>query len=161
MSEIRSSRGKLAWMVAALVLAVIAGISWKNALTAQKHLRTYREQYEIIHGEMDSLKYFLESLAELVRERPGLTSWEIEELKRKGLPDPATDIAADLSIRKDLIPFEGVLGGTMEFYDIHVLTSRWVLAHAEDGHVAGHLLLEYKVSDTGKISWKVLRAYMD
>jgi len=56
------------------------------------------------------------------------------------------------------------MGGTMGFYsqkDIHVLTSRWVLASFEDGHIGGRMLLEYDVSSGGEIQWKVISAYLD
>jgi hypothetical protein len=158
MSETRSSRGRFAWMAAALILAVIAGLSWRHLMRVEKLVSTYRDQYQMIQGQMN---YLLENLAEQARERQGLASWEVEELREKGLTDPATDIAADLAARKDLVPFEGVLGGTMEFRDIEILTSRWVLGYVEDGHLTGHVLLEYEVSGDGKISWKLLRAYMD
>jgi hypothetical protein len=161
MSEMSSNRGRFAWMATALILAVIMGFSWMHMRRVERLLSAYRDQYEMIHREMDSLGYLLENLTEAARERSGLTSWEVEELRQKGLADPAADIARDLAARKDLVPFEGVLGGTMEFYDIQVLTSRWVLGHVEDGHLMGHMLLEYEVSDDGKISWKLLRAYMD
>jgi len=64
----------------------------------------------------------------------------------------------------ELIPYGGVLGGTMGFWsesDIHVLTLKWVFASFDDGHILEHMLLEYKVSDDGKISWKVLASYLD
>ena len=65
---------------------------------------------------------------------------------------------------RELIPYEGVMGGTMGFYsqkDIHILSSRWVLAAFEDGHIGGHMLLEYRVDPGGKIHWRVIVAYLD
>ena len=65
---------------------------------------------------------------------------------------------------RELIPYEGVLGGQMGFYDengIQILDSRWVLADFEDGHIAGRMLLEYQVSNEGQISWKVLNSYLE
>lgn len=87
-----------------------------------------------------------------------LTSKEIESLKRRGLEDPYRDIVDDLVKHHELIPYEGVLGGQMLFsrkYTV-VLGPRRVLAYYDDGHIDGHMLLEYEVSDQGMISWRLL-----
>jgi hypothetical protein len=93
-----------------------------------------------------------------------LSSWDIAQLKRRGISNPEEDLAADLMQHRELIPYKGVMGGTMGFYskqDIHVLNTRWVLASFEDGHIGGNMLLEYAVSPGGEIQWKVISAYLD
>jgi len=92
-----------------------------------------------------------------------LFSWDVQAMKKKGLHDPVGEIIADLKQHRELIPYKGVLGGTMNFYDdskIWVLTKKWVLAYFEDGHVAGYLLLEYEVTQGGKIIWKTVASYI-
>ena len=44
--------------------------------------------------------------------------------------------------------------------DIHILTSKWVFAYFDDGHLSGYMLLDYKVSDEGIITWKVIVSYL-
>lgn len=71
------------------------------------------------------------------------------------------ELKRDLMDREDLIPFEGRLGGTMDFYDpdgIRILSDRWVHARFDDGHVQGEMLLEYSVATDGAIRWRVLEA---
>ena len=88
-----------------------------------------------------------------------LTSRDRVQLQRS-----QEDIVSDLMGHKELIPYKGVMGGAMGFYsqnDIHVLTSRWVLASFEDGHIGGQMLLEYVISPSGEIQWKVISAYLD
>jgi uncharacterized coiled-coil protein SlyX len=68
----------------------------------------------------------------------------------------------DLKQRQDLIPYEGVLGGTMGFYDenqIRILNHRWVYAHFEDGHIGGEILLKYNISEDGNIKWEVIDSF--
>ena len=92
-----------------------------------------------------------------------LLAWDIQAMKKKGLADPVRDIIADLKQHRELIPYKGTLGGTMNFYDdgkIWILTKKWVLAYFEDGHVAGYLLLEYDVSQGGRIAWKTIASYL-
>jgi len=93
-----------------------------------------------------------------------LTSWELARLKERGLENPVTALAEDLMNHSELIPYKGVMGGKMGFYskkDIHLVTSRWVVATFEDGHVRGRMLLEYTVTTEGKIYWRVLSAYLE
>jgi hypothetical protein len=83
------------------------------------------------------------------------------DLKINNMNYPISYLKKDLIKRKDLIPFTGVLGGIMGFYDensIHVLNYKWIYAHFEDGHIGGEILLEYKILEDGKINWKVIDA---
>lgn len=106
-----------------------------------------------------------DSLARLASRVPaGLPdSEDIRALQAHGLADPVADLRADLHRHPELIPFPGVLGGTMGFYDpsgIQLLNDHWVLAGFEDGHVAGEMLLEFRVRD-GRIAWRRLAARLN
>jgi hypothetical protein len=93
-----------------------------------------------------------------------LSESHLNGLREKGLENPVDDLIADLLEHAELIPYKGVMGGTMGFYskkDIHILTPRWVLATFEDGHIKGHMLLEYTVAPGGQIYWKVVSASLD
>lgn len=84
------------------------------------------------------------------------------DLKTNNIDDLISHLKTDLKERKDLIPYKGVLGGTMGFYDdksIHILNYKWVYAHFEDGHIGGEMLLEYDISEDGKINWKVIASF--
>jgi len=84
------------------------------------------------------------------------------DLKTNNIEDLISHLKTDLKERKDLIPYKGVLGGTMGFYDknrIHILNYKWVYAHFEDGHIGGEMLLEYDISEDGKINWKVIASF--
>ncbi len=86
-----------------------------------------------------------------------LNSLDIEKIKKKGLLNPVQDIISNLVKHRELIPYKGVLGGTMGFYsrkNIWLLTNKWALAYFEDGHIGGYLLLEYNISNNGDIKWK-------
>jgi hypothetical protein len=85
-----------------------------------------------------------------------LISFFIERFKEKGLSNPVQDIVSDLMKHPELIPYKAKAGGEMHFYEkeIWILNEKWVYAYFEDGHFAGYLLLEYSISDEGKINWK-------
>jgi hypothetical protein len=129
----------------------------------KRQLHNVRKYNRQLLTKIEDLKSSIDRYEELLKRKPGLEGWEIEELKRKGLKDPVKDIALDLMRHDELIPYEGVLGGKMGFYSeegIWILTERWVLAYFEDGHIGGYMLLEYEVSSDGKISWRVIDSYL-
>lgn len=120
----------------------LAGIESKYSLsqTTIGHLRK----------KMAEIKHILQSLP------------ATPDLEFNSIQNPISYIRKDLMKRSDLIPLEGVLGGTTGFYDenrIHVLNYKWVYAHFEDGHIGGEILLEYGISEDGKINWKVIASY--
>ena len=89
--------------------------------------------------------------------------WLIAAVSIDNTPEPHKDMINDLRKHPELIPFDGVLGGTMGFYDpegIHILSDRWVFAGFDDGHINGYMLLSYSINDE-KISWEVIDSYLD
>lgn len=91
-----------------------------------------------------------------------LDEFQVEELKTEGLDDPARELRASLESRPDLIPFPGVLGGTMSFSEPYIILLRrpHVFAEFDDGHISGRMLLSYTVTN-GKIEWKRLWAELE
>ncbi len=111
----------------------------------------------------DSTKYLLQLNKRNLQGNSGLTLRDIKLFKEKGLSDPVKEIIADLTRHNELIPYKGVLGGTMRFYDreIYVLNNKWVFAYFEDGHYGGQMLLNYDVSDSAGIKWTKIAAERD
>jgi hypothetical protein len=94
---------------------------------------------------------------------PQLQEFEIMQLKQKGLKDPVKDLRSDLMKRQELIPYKGVLGGTMGFYseeNIHIISSKWAAASFDDGHKGGIMLLKYSIQKDGKIRWTVMDSFL-
>jgi len=117
----------------------------------QQENRDYATQVEGLKGDIEKL------------ELANYDKTTILELKRKGFTGQLKDIVEDLKMHTELIPYKGILGGTMGFYgdnDIHVLTNRWVFAYFQDGHISGYMLLRYDINN-GSIAWKVIDSYLD
>lgn len=75
-------------------------------------------------------------------------------------PNPRETILEDLLSQRDLLPWEGVLGGTMKIQDprdVWFLGPSWCMAYVEDGHIGGYMLLSYEMGKP-KVSWKLLDA---
>jgi len=81
---------------------------------------------------------------------------DTEELKREGLPNPASQLRDSLAAHRELIPYDGVLGGTMSFDEILLLKPPFAFAQFDDGHIDGAMLLEYKVVGPSRVRWKRL-----
>jgi hypothetical protein len=83
---------------------------------------------------------------------------DIAQLKQQGLDDPPRQLRASLIAHPKLIPYPGELGGTMGFDEdsIVLLAPSFAFAEFDDGHVGGHMLLEYSVHPGAKIDWKVV-----
>jgi hypothetical protein len=135
-------------------------------------------EYAAVTAVLDSLRAAISSLdgqepnapfwyeqAKRARESQGmlLGEVEIEILQTKGLDDPVNELRDDLAAHTELIPYEGVRGGKMRFvrHTIAILSTRWVYAEFEDGHVSGDCLLEYDVGGDGTITWKMISAGLD
>jgi hypothetical protein len=72
----------------------------------------------------------------------------------KDFQDPKKHITEALKQQKDLIPLDPVLGGTMEFRQVQVITENWVLAIYDDGHVQGKSIFEYELKENNKVTFK-------
>ncbi len=145
--------------IAALLLAaiVIGALLWQN-MRLTGALEQGAEHLAEIEQQLANRSITPPPEEAKVDKAPLLTPPERRQLRRAGLGEPEIDLRASLMSRPDLISSKGVLGGRMGFHDpdqIHILSDRWVLAGFDDGHRAGKLLLEYRVSK-GQIDWKVL-----
>jgi hypothetical protein len=81
---------------------------------------------------------------------------DVAELQRRGLADPPGQLRDSLEAHPEMIPYAGVLGGTMRFNDVVLLRPSFAFAEFDDGHIDGAMLLEYQVADGGRITWKRL-----
>lgn len=121
------------------------------------------EQEKGLRSEIAALYDKLELADKKLESLPQIQAYEIEELKKKGLKDPVKDLKTDLLNHKEIIPHKGVLGGTMGFMTeehIHVISSKWVAAYFEDGHINGIMLLKYNILKDGKIRWTVMDSFL-
>ena len=152
--------------IALLIALAITALWWQ---LAEKRARFEWKRAEAaatrVHALEDSLR--AQSLRQLYPPpaRSGLIqNEEIVTLKRLGLSDPYRQLPASLADHPELIPYPGVLGGTMAFHDLDdviLLAGRWVVAPFDDGHVLGYGLFEYQVTPGGHIHWKRVAARMD
>jgi hypothetical protein len=87
-----------------------------------------------------------------------LGSVERDWLRRAGFTAPAESLRADLLRHPELVPTEGVVGGTMAFRPdaIYLLPGGHVWAIADDGHIETAILLRYSVQRDTTVRWSVV-----
>lgn len=74
----------------------------------------------------------------------------------QGITNPEEFVENALRKRTDLIPFEAVMGGTMNFGKIQLLGNKWIIADYSDGHIQGRSIYEYRIDDKKALIFKIL-----
>lgn len=164
--DIRMLRSRRFLLVAlfTIQLFVIYVISLQKTWYEQK-LKDAMERLHVLDAEVEYLKSVaLPQTGKQISGNSLLSAAELSILRSQGLQDPVKDITTNLIRNRDIIPYPGMAGGRMSFYNarnIYILSGNWVFAVFEDGHVTGKILLEYNIDDNGNISWKVIDSYLD
>jgi len=173
MASILSKRERVIWIssvtvIAAISILVIAKYQITLNLVNQRVLELDAEKANWMQREANltsqaaDLITQSEEYSQLISTFPANNPDIINGLKRQGFDGNVQDIINDLIKHDELIPYAGVLGGKMGFYNkekIYVLSDKWVYAHFDDGHINGYMLLSYSVNN-GTISWKVIDSYL-
>lgn len=133
---------------------------------AQLQVQLSKAEAEILalDQELSDLKV---ELLKVQAERPAtegqplvlLHEGDLMDLRAQGLTEPVADLVQALQERSDLIPYPGVLGGTMAFDPPEgwVISRPWILVSFNDGHVGGRAIYHYTVAD-GKVEFTLVEA---
>lgn len=133
----------------------------KSEINMQRKINNELTQdYNLLVKTNQELKIKNEELIKKIECLTILDGASMSGLKDQGINDYNV-ITEDLYIHPELIPFDGVLGGTMQFTNIYLLNDNWVYARFEDGHIQGYGLYEFGIDEDLSISWKVIKAILD
>ena len=91
-----------------------------------------------------------------------LPDYVLDGLVDHGFKTPLA-LLEDLATHDELLPVEGVLGGTMKWWPEYsvVLNEKYVFGYFEDGHILGYALLKYSFDKDDNLKWQVIDTYMD
>jgi cell division protein FtsL len=91
-----------------------------------------------------------------------LPDYVLEGLVNHGFKTPLA-LLEDLATHDELLPVEGVLGGSMKWWPEYsvVLNEKYVFGYFEDGHILGYALLKYSFDKDDNLKWQVIDTYMD
>ena len=155
---------RILWMSFSVILlfASLVSISKskKEAANSSRRLKIMFKREADLRNEIELLNGTIEEARSA-----SLKGYELQELKKRGLKHPGTDLFADLVRHENLMPDKGAMGGRRGYYypdTARILNGRWFLGSFRNGnHLGGEALLQYKVSPSGKISWKLIDAYWE
>ncbi len=85
-----------------------------------------------------------------------ITNYDGEDAINRGIKNPEEFIETSLRNKPELIPMDGVLGGTMRFGNIQLLSGKWLIADFNDGHIEGKGLYKYTIKNNGSLEFKLL-----
>lgn len=137
-----------------ILLMGVSGVIFMRYLEVNEQNRALREE----------LLQAAEEIHRIREERPfgsppvGFPQPDWDDLRKREIPDPRSWLVENLVSREDLIPWEGIHGGTMKIYDpslVWFVGPRWCIAWVEDGHIGGFMLLRFQ-EDDGKPQWLLL-----
>lgn len=83
-------------------------------------------------------------------------TYDRKEFIKSGIEDPAEFIKNALRKRPELIPLKAVLGGTMRFGNIQILSDKWLIADFNDGHIEGKALYKYELKSNNTMEYQLL-----
>lgn len=134
-----------------LILVLLLAASAGTALYFQRQAKIASEGAAELMRQVDELKHLLDS------SRIPEPEWE-QIGKALKTAEPEALLRSSLLARQDLIPWKGVLGGTMAIPgpdSIWFFAPAWALAYVEDGHIAGYLLFRFRISGNG-VTWTLI-----
>jgi len=148
---------------AILLLAGILILSCKDAVEQPEDLSDKTVQLTLkndsLKKEITLLKSLNDSLSKLGQAGENLwfdKDFNGAHLTRQGIKNPEEFVENALRKRTDLIPFEAVLGGTMNYGKIQLLGNKWIIADYSDGHIQGRSIYEYRLNDKKELIFKIL-----
>jgi len=150
-------KGKSSVLLASLLLSlsVVSGIVFLRYRDVNNQNRMLRVALREATDEIQRMK----GEGPIEGSPLGVPQPDWARLKKEGRPDPRCWLVKDLLAREDLIPWEGIHGGTMKIYDpslVWFTGPKWCVAWAEDGHIGGFMLLRFEEGDDEKPRWRLL-----
>ncbi|TFV94372.1 hypothetical protein E4S40_10120 [Algoriphagus kandeliae] len=146
-----------------LYLCVMALLIMGCSNSTQEELQLEIDELQKKNEVLNTRVRELEMNNELIQKE--LTYWydDYDEIyfKSKGIENPVEFVDSSLRAAPELIPLKAVLGGTMHFSKIQLLSKCWLIADYEDGHILGRSLYEFELQENGKLKFKLIQSIKD
>ena len=143
-------------------------IDKQEYLEMNDHLRldkaTYdqvSEDYISLTDAYDRLKITFEDYKAYHELGQCFTSYAGRSISYRNPGYDTSEIVASLRSKPDLIGISGVLGGTMMFENIQLISNRLAWAQFSDGHILGEGIYQYWIGTDGQWHWERVLEYLD
>lgn len=122
-----------------------------------RDMETKDMQLDSLSRELAKYKRTSDSLKALIEKGDIAAKYPIYYGKEfDSIENPERRIKNALQNRSELIPLEPVVGGTMAFREVKVLTEDWVLGIYDDGHIQGKSIYKYTLQPDGTIGFDLI-----
>lgn len=118
-------------------------------------VKKLRQENNRLQQQIDSLNTALQE-AQSIQDYWFHPENEGAVFSEKGIKNPKKAIEDALRGKPELIPMEAVLGGTMRFGNIEILSDKWVIADYDDGHVTGKSIYRYQLTNNKTFTFELL-----
>lgn len=129
-----------------LCLVLLTASCQNNGADDSQQLRI-----DSLESEIASLKRANDTLSDHLMTKSFLTKDYPEYFDT--IPEPEKFILNDLQEKPELIPVEGVLGGTMRFTTVTFINGELLVAGFEDGHNMGKAVYTYRITKKGDLTY--------
>lgn len=84
--------------------------------------------------------------------------YDANALLNIGINNPKEFIIKSLRAKPEIIPIKGVLGGTMRFGNVEILSHKWIIADFDDGHILGSAIFRYYLNDKKELEFQLIES---
>ena len=120
----------------------------------EREMEDTEMRLDSLSRELEEYKHTADSLNALIEKGDIAAEYPIYFGKEfDSIEDPNEFIKSALKEQPEKIPLEPVVGGSMEFREIKVLTNDWVLGIYDDGHIQGKSIYKYRLQPSGNVEF--------
>ena len=146
------------WLVI-LVFAVLVGCSVEAENELKSENTSLINQVHKLNIRISSLESKLDSLTKMNQYWFG--DYEKQSFENSGITNIESLIDSSLRAKPELIPIDAILGGTMSFGQIQLLSSNWLVAEYDDGHIMGRALYSFEMDENNKVNFELITSKED
>lgn len=155
--NIRTNMKNLLTILIVSIAAAGCGDSETSIVESNLEVDSLRTINKSIILERDSLLKSIESL------NKDITYWfnqkyDGDNFNEKGINNPKEYLWDALNKKPELIPMDAVLGGTMNYGNLEILSSEWLIVEYDDGHVIGKVIFEYHLGEKDEVTFKLIKS---
>lgn len=137
------------FFIVALLLISATGCQDK-----EREMDDTQMQLDSLARELEQYKHTADSLKALIEKGDIAANYPIYFGKEfDSIKDPKEFIKNSLKEHPEQIPLKPVVGGTMAFREVKVLTNDWVLGIYDDGHIEGKSIYQYRLQPNGRLKF--------
>lgn len=122
-----------------------------------KLIDSLNSQNDSLKSQSDALKSQNDSLITVINYWFN-EKYDANALFNIGINNPKDFIIKSLRAKPEIIPIKGVLGGTMRFGNVEILSHKWIIADFDDGHILGSAIFRYYLNDKKELEFQLIES---